>query len=137
MTEDITPETANQARSLFGDLIEGRWEKARQEFDPGLRERANADLIARGWAHVASSGGSFERMGSPSARRSGGYTVVAVPLTFRSGDAIGRVVLDHDGKVTGLALEYPRRHRLDPRRVHVFGAGNGNPKVARALHVPL
>lgn len=135
MTQDIPPETENRARSLFSDLSEGRWEQARREFDPGLREHADADRVARGWTHVASSGRSFEGMGSPSARRSGDYTVVGIPLTFQAGDAIGRVVLDHDGEVAGLTLEYPRRRRLDPRRVHVFGVGNGNPEVARALHV--
>jgi hypothetical protein len=133
MTQGIPPDTEGRARSLFSDLIEGRWEKARREFDVGVRH-ADADQIARGWTNVTRRGGSFEGMGPPSARQSGGYTVVCVPLTFQAGDASGRVVLGRDGKVTGLALEYPRRHRLDPRRVHVFTVGNGDPEVARALH---
>jgi hypothetical protein len=29
MAQDIPPETENRLRSLLGDLIEGRWEKAR------------------------------------------------------------------------------------------------------------
>jgi hypothetical protein len=132
MTEEIPPDTESRARSLFGDLIEGRWEEARREFDPDVRH-ADAGQIARGWTNVTRPGGSFERMGAPAARQSGGYTVVSVPLTFQAGDAAGRVVLGRDGKVTGLALEYPRRRRLDPRRVHVFTVGNGDPEVARAL----
>lgn len=136
-TQEIPPERENRARSVFGDLIEGRWEKARGEFDADLRGHADADRIARGWTHVAGSGGSFEGMGALSARQAGDYTVVNVPLTFQAGHAIGRVVLDHDGKVTGLTLEYPRRRRLDPRRVHIFALGNGNPAVARALRIPL
>ena len=120
MTQEIPPDAESRARSLFGDLIEGRWEKARREFDSGVR---HADGIARGWTSVTRPGGSFEGMGVPAARQSGGYTVVSIPLTFQAGDATGRVVLGRDGKVTGLALEYPRRRRLDPRRVHVFTVG--------------
>lgn len=132
MTQGIPPGTQSRARSLFGDLIEGRWEKARREFDPGVRH-ADADQIARGWTNVTDRGGSFTGMGAPAARQSGGYTVVHVPLAFQAGDASGRVILGRDGKVTGLALEYPRRRRLDPRRVRVFTVGNGDPEVGKAL----
>jgi hypothetical protein len=136
MTQEIPPGTDSRARALFGDLVEGRWEKARQEFDAGVRH-ADADQIARGWTNVTRPGGSFEGMGASTARQSGGYTVVSVPLTFQAGDATGCIVLSRDGKVTGLALEYPRRRRLDPRRVHVFTVGNGDPEVARALRARL
>jgi Protein of unknown function (DUF3887) len=134
MTRDIPPDTEDMARALFGDLVEGRWEKAYREFDVGMRGHVDVDQIARGWSHLADSAGDFESMGAASARQSGDYTVVAVPLTFESGDAIGRVVLDHDRKVAGLTWQYPRRRRLDPRRVQVFALGNGGPEVAGALH---
>ena len=137
MTQDIPPATESRARALLGDLIEGRWEQACRAFDAGLRGRASADRIARGWTNVTRSGGSFEGMGTPAARHSGGHTVVSVPLTFQAGDATGRVVIAPDGKVTGLGLEYPHRHRMDPRRVHVFTIGNGDPEVAKALHARL
>jgi hypothetical protein len=137
MTQDIPPDAENRARALFGDLIEGRWEKAYREFDMGMRWHVDVDQIARGWTHVADSAGHFESMGAPSAHQSGGYTVVAVPLAFESGDAIGRVVLDHDRKVAGLTWQYPRRRRLDPRRVRVFALGNGSAEVAGALHARL
>jgi Protein of unknown function (DUF3887) len=136
MTQEIPPGTESRARSLFGDLSEGRWEKARREFDAGVRH-ADADQIARGWTNVTQPGGGFKGAGAPAARQSGGYTVVNVPLAFRAGDATGRVVLGRDGKVTGLALEYPRRRRLDPRRVRVFTVGNGDPEVAKALRARL
>jgi hypothetical protein len=41
------------------------------------------------------------------ARQSGGYTVVDVLLTFATGDALGEVVFDRDGKAAGLALQHP------------------------------
>jgi len=73
---------------------------------------------------MADSAGSFKRTGTPVARQSGDYTVVDVPLTAGHGEAIGKVVISTDGKVVGLALEYPRRHRLDPRRVRTLFPGN-------------
>jgi hypothetical protein len=136
MAQEIPPDTEIRARSLFGDLIEGRWEMARRKLDAGVRH-ADADQIARGWTNVTGLAGSFEGMGAPAARQAGGYTVVSVPLTFQAGNAAGRAVLGRDGKVTGLALEYPRRRRFDPRRVHVFTVGNGDPEVARALRARL
>jgi Protein of unknown function (DUF3887) len=134
MTQDIPSDPENRAKSLFSDLIGGRWEKARDEFNASMR--VDADRIARGWTTVAESAGRFESMGAPVARQSGSYTVVDIPLTFQAGAAIGRVVVDRDSKVTGLKLEYPRRRRLDPRRVHAFVLRKRNPEVARALHVP-
>jgi hypothetical protein len=128
MTRDVPPDRQDQARALFGDLIAGRWEKARQEFDVIMRGHADAERVARGWTHVAGPAGGFERMGAPSARQAGDYTVMDVPLTFGAGEAIGRVVLNGDGKVAGLSLEYPHRRRLDPRPVHGFVLRN--PEVA-------
>ncbi len=69
-------------------------------------------------AKVVDSVGSFERIGAPSARQFGGYTVVDVPLAFAAGGAIGEVVFGRDGKVAGLALEfpYPRPRQPEPGR---------------------
>jgi len=137
MAHQIPPETQNRARSLFSDLIEGRWESVRTEFDVSMRGHPDADRITRACTHVAESGGSFEGTGASSARLSGDYAVVDVPLIFGAGSGIGRMVLDREGKVTGLRMEYPRRRWLDPRRVRVFALGNGNPEVAGALRAPL
>jgi Protein of unknown function (DUF3887) len=127
MSQVLPTGPEKRARVLFGDLVEGRWEEAHRDFDVSLR--VDVGRIARGWTSVAGSAGSLERMDAPSARQSGGYTVVDVPLTFGAGNAAGRVVFDRDGKVTGLSLEYPRRRRLDPRRVRAFVLQN--PEVAR------
>jgi hypothetical protein len=136
MTQEIPPDAESRARSLFTDLIEGRWDKATREFDPGVRH-ADADQIARAWTTMTSAAGSFQAMGASSARQSGGYTVVSVALTFHDGDVSGRAVLGGDGKVAALGLQYPRRHRLDPRRVHVFSVGNGDPDVRKAFRARL
>jgi hypothetical protein len=135
MPEDVPPDVKDRAHKLFGDLTEGRWEQARNEFDVAMRERADPERIARGWAHAAGSAGRFEGIGTLSARRFGDYTLVLVPVTFGNGRAIGRMVLGRDGKVAGLSLEYPRRRRLDPRTVRGFGLRN--PDIGDLLHAKL
>jgi hypothetical protein len=59
-----------------------------------MRGHVDTGRIARGWTTSASSFGGFVRMGEPSARQSGDYTLVEVPLTFRAGEGLGRVALD-------------------------------------------
>jgi hypothetical protein len=135
MTDDVPPDVTDRAQRLFGDLTEGRWEQARSEFDLTLRGRADPDKIARGWTNVAGSAGRFESIGALSTRRSGDYTLVLVPLTFGRGKAIGRMVLNRDGEVAGLSLEYPRRRRLDPRPVRGFFVKN--PDIGELLHARL
>jgi hypothetical protein len=123
MTQNIPPGATDRAQALFGYLIEGRWEEARQEFDVRVNGPA-LDRLASGWTGMADSAGGFTRIGAPVARQSGDYAVVEVPVTAGHGEAIGTVVINTDGKVTGLALEYPRRHRLDPRRVRTLFLGS-------------
>jgi hypothetical protein len=113
MTQLIPRGAIGRACVLFSDLIEGRWEKVDGEFDASLR--GNVDL-AREWATVADSAGSFERMDTPSARQFGGYTLVDVPLAFAAGEAIGEVVFDRADKVAGLALEFPYPRPLQPEQ---------------------
>jgi hypothetical protein len=124
VTQDIPADAADRARALFDDFIEGRWGKARPEFDVRAGGDEFTDRFARGWRDMADSAGSFERVGAPVVRRSGEYTVVDVPLIAGRGEAIGKVAFDTDGKVAGLAIKYPRRHRLDPRPVRCFFLGN-------------
>jgi hypothetical protein len=134
MTQHIPRDAADRACLLFTDLIEGRWEKVDGEFDAILRGQVD---LARGWATVADSAGSFERIDTPSARQFGGYTLVDVPLAFAAGGAIGEVVFDGAGKVAGLALEfpYPRpRLREERRRQREQGIRRGgfivrNPEI--------
>ena len=135
MNDDVPPDVMDRARRLFGDLTEGRWEQARGEFDVTMRERADPDRIARGWSNVAGTAGRLEGIGALSARRSGDYTLVLVPLTFGNGKAIGRMVLNRDGTVAGVSLEYPHRRRLDPRIVRGFFLKN--PDIGDLLHARL
>jgi hypothetical protein len=116
---NVPPGAQDRARALFGDLIAGRWEQAREEF----RGHLDADRIAHAWAHAPGPPGGFENVGEPSARQVGEYTLVELPLTSAAGEGIGRIALDQDGKVAGLTMQYPRRHRLDPRPVRIFVHG--------------
>jgi len=121
--DNVPPDAADRARALFGDFIEGRWGEKRGEFHETLRGHVDAGRIAHGWAHAASSAGGVERIGEPSARQFGEYTVVEVPLAFKAAEGIGRVALDQEGKVAGLSVQCPHRGRLDPRPVRIFVHG--------------
>ena len=118
MTQEIPPDVLDRAYVLFCDLIEGRWAEAHQELDARLRERIRADAFARAWAKAVGSVGTFERMDAPSAWQFGGYTVVDVPLTFATCEALGEVIVDNAGQVAGLSLQfpYPRPRHPEPGR---------------------
>jgi hypothetical protein len=111
----VPPDATSRARALLGDFIEGHWEQTRGEFHNNIRGHLDSGRIAHGWDHATSSGGGIMRIGEPSARQFGDYTVVDVPLTFNAGQGLGCVALDQQGKVAGLSMQYPRRSRLDPR----------------------
>ena len=121
---DVPPDAIDRAQALFGDLTEGRWEQAREKLHQDMAGHVDViGLIAHGWAHPASPAGGVERVGEPSARQFGDYTVVELPLTFNAGEGLGRVALDQEGKVAGLSVQCPRRHRLDPRPVRILVHG--------------
>ena len=101
---NVPPGAADRARALFGDFIEGRWEETRGDFHENFRGHLDAGRIAQGWAHTASSAGGFERVGEPSARQFGEYTLVELPLTFKAGEGTGRAALDQQGRVAGLSI---------------------------------
>jgi hypothetical protein len=134
MTQDIPPDAKDRAHMLFTDLIEGRGDRVHQELDARLRGQARADWFARMRAKAVGSLGSFERTVALPARQSGGYTMVDVLLTFAAGDAIGEAVFDRDGKVAGLALEYPYPRPGRPEPGKRWGGGYiRNPEVERLM----
>ena len=120
---NVPPGATDRARALFDDFIEGRWEQTRGEFHQNMRSHLDSGHIAHGWDHAANSGGGVKRIGDPSARQFGDYTVVDVPLTFSAGEGLGRIALNPEGKIAGLSMQYPRRGRLDPRPVRIFVHG--------------
>jgi hypothetical protein len=122
---DVSPDAVDRARELFSDFAQGRWEQARGRLHPDMRGRVDVvGRIAGWWAPAGSAvAGGLARVGEPSARQFGDYTLVDVPVTFTAGEGFGRVALDQDGAVAGLSLHYPRRHRLDPRPVRILVHG--------------
>ena len=128
MTQEIPPDAMDRAYVLFSDLIAGRWAEAHGELDARLRGQVSPDAFARAWAKAVGSVGGFERMDAPSARQFGGYVVVAVPLTFTAGEALGEVVVDNAGQVAGVALQfpYPRPRHPEP----------GKPRGGFAVRTP-
>lgn len=144
---NVPPDATDRARALFDDFTQGRWERARGKLHEDMRGPVDVvGRIAHAWADTASFAGGFERVGEPSARQIGDYTVVEVPLTFKAADGLGRVALDQEGKIAGLLMQCPRRRRLDPRPVRILVRGipevrdlieAGRPRHARRLPRPV
>ncbi len=144
---NVPPDAIHQARALFGDFTQGRWEQARGKLHHYMRGPVDVvGHIADRWASTTSPTGGFEHVGEPSARQFGAYTLVEVPVTFKAGQGLGRVALDQEGKVAGLSIQHPHRHRLDPRPVRTLAHGiprvkdlitTGRPRHARRLSRPV
>lgn len=104
MIRDILPGAADRAVAVVGLLTEGRWEEIRRDFDENMRERVDADGIARGWAQNAGMVGGLDRIGEPLAYPAGDGTVVDIPLYFEAGERTGRVSFGRNGKIVGLFI---------------------------------
>jgi hypothetical protein len=104
MSTDVLPGAADRAAAIITCLAEGRWEQARRDFNPRMREGGGAGRLASGWARTVAMIGRYQGMGEPFAHRAADDTVVEVPLRFEAGEATGRVIFGHDGKVAGLWL---------------------------------
>jgi Protein of unknown function (DUF3887) len=104
MSWSLLPDAADRAVALVGQLVEGRWEEMRQDFDETMREGIGADRIASVWAHAMAMVGRCEHIGEPSAHLLGAYTVVDVPLHCEAGELTGQVTYDRDGKIAGLLI---------------------------------
>jgi hypothetical protein len=109
MNREVPPDAADRAVAIFAWHDEGRWDEILADLDERMRARLSADVLARGWAHMAGLFGRFEGTGEPFARRAGDDIMVDVPLHWEAGDARGIVRFDAEGKVAGLAVRPLRR----------------------------
>jgi hypothetical protein len=89
------------------DLLGGRYEQVRREFDDTMLAALDETKLAGTMAQVAGMVGTYEGMGEPFTRAQADYTVVEVPLRFEAGDMTGRVVYRADGTVAGLFVLRP------------------------------
>jgi uncharacterized protein DUF3887 len=97
----------DRAAAVLADLMAGRYEEARHDFDDTMLSALSVDKLAETTAQVAAMVGAYEGMGSPFARAHGDFTVVDVPLLFEAGEMIGRVSYRPDGAVAGLFVLRP------------------------------
>lgn len=107
MAPPAVPNSAQRAVALFIDILEGRWEAAREEFDATLSTALSAAKLADTMAQVAGLVGAYRGMGEPFVHQAGDYTLVRVPLRFEAGDMAGQVALNAEGKVAGLHIMRP------------------------------
>jgi len=104
MIRNVRPDAADRAVALIADLDEGRWERARRDFDQVMRDNLDPGRLADGWAATVGMVGRLERVGEPLAYPVGENTVVDVPLHFEAGDRTGRISFSREGMVNGLFL---------------------------------
>lgn len=102
MADAVLPGAVDRAVELLGDVIDGRWERARRDFDDQVARQLDEDRLAAVRAHLAGMVGEYESMGDAHAYQAGDYTIVDVTLRFEAGDLTGRVSYDRAGKVAGL-----------------------------------
>ncbi len=102
MAEAILPGATDRAVELLGDLIDGRFARAREDFDDAVAQRLDETRLAATRAQLAGMVGGYETMGGAHAYQAGDYTIVDVALHFEAGDLTGRVSYDRAGKVAGL-----------------------------------
>jgi hypothetical protein len=107
MTAQLLPGAAERAVALLVDLLAGRYEQVRTDFDDTMRESVDEAKLADTTTQVAGLVGGYEGMGEPFTRAQAEYTVVDVPLRFEAGDMAGRVVFRAGGKVAGLFVLRP------------------------------
>jgi hypothetical protein len=103
-TQALTPGAAEHAVALLVDLMEGRYEQVRQDFDDTMNTQVGLAKLASTSAAMV---GAYEGMGEPFTRTQGELTVVDVPLRFEAGEMVGRVAYRADGKVAGLFVVRP------------------------------
>lgn len=101
---DLLPGAAERAIALLADLVAGRWQDVRRDFDQRMAETLDVDKIVDVWTAVVGTIGAYERMGEPVVVRIGTHTVVNVPMHCEAGDLTGRVSFNRDGTVGGLFL---------------------------------
>ena len=107
MTQTLLPGAAERAAALCADVMDGRYEQARRDFDDTLLQALGAGKLGDDLALVVEMVGSYEGMGEPFAKAHGEFTVVDVPLRFEAGEMIGRVSFRADGKVAGFFILRP------------------------------
>ncbi len=104
MSRSTPPDAADRAVAIFGWHDEGRWAEIIEQLDETMRGLHSPELLALGWAKLASRYGRLERIGAPFARPGSEDAVIVVPLFFEAGEARGMVRFGADGKVAGMAI---------------------------------
>ena len=95
---------ADRATAIISDWAAGQYAIVRASFDATMTETLPADKLAAAWDQVIGTAGTLRRMGDPSLRPQGGFTVVDIPLKFDAGELKGRVTFNADDQVSGLFI---------------------------------
>jgi hypothetical protein len=100
----VVGDAEDRALTVATDLMSGRFDAVRRDFDERMAEAVDVVRLADVCAQVAATIGRFERPGTPFARQLGDFSVVDVPLHFEAGEATVRVSFAADARIAGLLL---------------------------------
>lgn len=107
MTSTVPPAEVQRATEFVARFTACQWDEVVGDFADVVRERVDANRLARGWAQTIGMFGSYQRAGEVSPVPAGDGTIVDVRLDFEAGEAMLLVQWDRDGKVIGLRLHPP------------------------------
>ena len=107
MTSTVSSADVQRATEFVARFTACEWEAVVGEFAGVVRERVDANRLARGWAQTIGMFGSYQGAGPVSPVPAGDDTGIDVRLEFEAGEAMLYVRFDHEGKIAGLRLHPP------------------------------
>lgn len=104
MARAVSPGAVQRATEFLASFTACRWEEVLGGFNDFMRERHDANRLARGWALHIGMFGSYQGSGEVNPVPAGDGTVVDVRLDFEAGEVMLFIRFDCDGKVAALGL---------------------------------
>jgi len=93
------------ARSFVDLLVQGDFVEATKRFDEAMKKEVPAESVEASWKQATGGLGTFKRQrGSVGIERIVQYDVVYVPCLFERSEAIVKVVLDREKRITGYSV---------------------------------
>lgn len=98
---------ASKAKEILGTYAARNWEVLRRDFDHRMLAGLSEAMLAETDASITAQVGEIVSQGDPSAKVSGEYLVVDIPIEFERGGLKFRVTFNVNGKISGLWLLNP------------------------------
>ena len=94
----------DQALPILQMFLDERFAEMRETFDQRMLDACPVELLQQVRDKVSNEAGPVQELGTPILSVQEGYTVVDIPVACERQDAVGRVVLNADGQVSGFFI---------------------------------